>query len=474
MKKYVEFQIFLGVFLVIFLAGSLSAQSTFYKKYNYSGDDFGHFVIETSDGGYAIIGSTNSLGAGNYDVWLLKTDSAGDTLWTKTYGGSDNDEGYCLRQTNDNGFIIAGYKSVPNHYIDGWVFKTDANGNMEWEHVFGTESNGESASSLVSAGDDTFIVSGNLGSKSYVFKIDIEGNILWEQSYFPNQSSSTTSICQINDSTFTVVGNFQMYSAGAWYPNLFTIDSEGNLGYQITYTFLGAGNFNFVTNTIDGGMIFGGAENGENVVYKNSITGIEEWSYRYYQEVWYQGSTSAVQTSDNNMVITDNTYNASLRKLNITTGDTLWTRTSPFNTDYPKYTNLTTTGDGGLIITGYTSDHDLILVKTMQNGSMEGIEDYANNKKSITLNQNFPNPFSEQTELCFYVSKHESIELYITDVNAKRINTIIKKTLAPGEYKYTWNGDNLNEMACPSGIYYAILKTKNGIIETRKLIKTVK
>ena len=474
MKKHVEFQFFLGVFLVIFFAGSLSAQSTFYKKYDYSGDDFGHFVIETSDGGYAIIGTTNSLGAGNYDVWLLKTDGAGDTLWTKTYGGPDNDEGYCLRQTHDNGFIIAAYKSVPNHYTDGWVFKTDASGNIEWEYTFGTNSNGESASSLVPIGDNAFLVSGNVNSKSYVFKIDVEGNILWEQSYFPNQSSSTTSICQISDSSFAVVGSFQTFGGGGWYPNLFTIDSEGNLGYQLTYTFLGTGGFNFITHTTDGGMIFGGNENGENVVYKNSLTGVEEWSCRYYQEVWYQGVTSAVQTFDNNIIITDNTYDASLRKLNITTGDTLWTRTSSFNNDNPRYTNLTTTGDGGLIITGFTSAHDLILVKTMQNGSMEGIEDYANNKKSITLNQNFPNPFSEQTELSFYVSKHESVDLYITDINAKRVNTIIKKSLVSGEYEYTWDGTDMNGMNCPSGVYYAILKTKSGIMETRKIIKTVK
>jgi len=475
MKKHLEFRTFLGLFLFLFLAGTLSAQSTFYKKFDYAGYEWGNFVIETSDGGYAIVGMTTSLGAGNYDVWLLKTDANGDTLWTKTYGGPDRDEGFCLRETSDNGFIVAGYRSIPDKSKDGWVFKTDANGNIDWEYSFGTWLNDEWASSIVSAGNNTFIVSGRLSTTSYVFKIDEAGNVLWQQSYFPNHGSSANSICRLNNNTYAVVGGFQIYLAGGWYPNLFTIDSIGNLGYQLTYSLLGQGGFGFIINTTDGGMVFGGGENGENVVYKNSLTGVEEWSYRYYQEVYYQGVTSAVQTSDNNIIITDNTSFASMRKLNITTGDTLWTRTSSFNTEHPKYNNLTTTGDGGLIITGYNFyDNDLILVKTNQNGSMTGIEDYGNIQKSITLNQNFPNPFSEQTELSFYVSKHESVELYITDINAKRVNTIIKKTLAPGEYKYTWKGNNINGMYCPSGIYYAILKTKNGIIETRKLIKIVK
>jgi hypothetical protein len=475
MKKYLEFRFFLGVISFLFLAGSLSAQSTFYKKYQHEVKQWGNCVIETSDGGYAVVGVTTSTDyVYQADVWLLKTDSSGDTLWTKTFGASDQDEGFCLIETSDHGFIIAATKAIPQHYNDGWVFKTDANGNMEWEHLFGTGLNGESASSIVPAGENTFLISGNLESKSYVFKIDIEGNILWEQSYFPNQNSSTTSICRLNNNTFAVVGSFQMYSGGGWYPNLFTIDSTGNLGYQLTYSLLGEGGFNFIINTIDGGMIFGGAENGENVVYKNSLTGVEEWSYRYYQEEWNQGVRSAVQTSDNNIVITDNTFYASMRKLNITSGDTLWTRTSSFNDEYPIYTNLTTTSDNGIIITGYNGDNDLVLVKTMENGSVSGVENHNSIQKSITLNQNFPNPFNERTELSFHLSKYESVELYITDMNSKRIRTIIKKSLAPGEYKFIWEGDSVNGMDCPSGIYYAVLRTNNGITKTRKMIKILK
>ncbi|VAW23752.1 hypothetical protein MNBD_BACTEROID01-509 [hydrothermal vent metagenome] len=470
MKKQLKFRNLFGTFLFLFLAGSLSAQSTFYKKYDYAGDDFGNFVIETSDGGYAIIGTTNSLGAGNYDIWLLKTDSSGDTLWTKTYGGPDNDEGYCLRETNDNGFIIAGYKTVPGHYRDGWIIKTDATGNIDWDYTFGTELNGESATSLVKAENNSFIVSGNVNSKSYVFKIDDEGNVLWEQTYFTTQSSSANSICQTNDG-FAVAGSFQVYSAGGWYPNIFTIDSVGNLGYQLTYMNQGQGWFQFIIGTTDNGIVFGGEENGENVVYKlSAATGLEEWNYNY-ESVINTWTKSATETPDNNIVITDNSWDASLRKLNTTTGDTLWTRTSEFFPDYPKYTELTTTSDNGLIITGYTSNHGVVLVKTMQNGSMTGIESQNNIQKSISLNQNFPNPFSEQTELSFQLSNHESIELYITDINNKRIRTLFNNLLAPGEYKYTWDGNNAFGSTCPSGIYYAILKTKNGIAETRKMIK---
>ncbi|OYT14839.1 MAG: hypothetical protein B7C24_16195 [Bacteroidetes bacterium 4572_77] len=61
--------------------------------------------------------------------------------------------------------------------------------------------------------------------------------------------------------------------------------------------------------------------------------------------------------------------------------------------------------------------------------------------------------------------------MFITDLNNKRIKTLLKKPLAPGVYNYIWDGNNANGVACPSGIYYAILKTKNGITETQKVIK---
>ncbi len=309
-------------------------------------------------------------------------------MWTSTYGGPDNDEGYCLRETSDNGFIIAAYKTVPQQYTDGWVFKTDATGNIEWEHTFGTELNGESASSLVPADDNAFLVSGNAGSKSYVFKIDADGNVIWEQTYFSNNNSSTSSICSTSDNGFAVAGSFQMSSAGSWYPNIFKIDGEGTLIYQLTYMIgVDNGHFQFIIETSDEGLVYGGSKNEENVVYKIQQSGLEEWNY-YFPSQNMTYASSAVETSDGNLVVTDNSWYASLRKLDAT-GDTLWTRTSTFNNDYPKYTNLTTTSDNGLIITGYTENHGLILVKTFENGSMSGIDNQISKHNSAFLNQSY-------------------------------------------------------------------------------------
>ncbi len=95
-------------------------------------EDHARDIVQTPDGGFAITGFTCSSGGGKADVWLIRTDKDGNHLWTRTYGGKERDEGYALRQAGDGGFIIAGYtESFDEGQGDAWVIKTDANGYAE-------------------------------------------------------------------------------------------------------------------------------------------------------------------------------------------------------------------------------------------------------------------------------------------------------------------------------------------------------
>jgi len=220
-------------------------------------------------------------------------------------------------------------------------------------------------------------------------------------------------------------------------------------------------------------MVFGGIESGENVVYKILSNGIDEWDYQYNGE-YNTMARAATETSDANIVITDNSFYGSLQKLNNSTGDTIWTETSNYNNEYPRYTNLKTTSDNALIITGYTDGDDLILVKALENGSLAGINDHNNIQNSVFLDQNYPNPLCDQTYFNFSMANDESLELYITDENGKRIRTIFNKSFSARENTCNWDGNNYEGVECPSGIYYAVLKTNKGIVLTRKLIKQKK
>jgi hypothetical protein len=122
--------------------------------------DVGNSVQQTTDGGYIITGRTGSYGPGDKDVYLIKTDGNGDSLWTKTFGGSAFDLGTSVKQTSDGGYIISGgTNSFGNGERDVYLIKTDGNGTELWNKTFGGSSV-DIANSLQLTSDGGYIIIG--------------------------------------------------------------------------------------------------------------------------------------------------------------------------------------------------------------------------------------------------------------------------------------------------------------------------
>jgi len=117
-------------------------------------------IIETSDGGYLIPGTTSSFGNGGYDGWLIKIDSKGNVLWSKTFGGVYSDKFVDAVETYDGGYVIAGItNSFGDEDYDGWLIKTDSEGNVLWSLTFGGRGE-DYLSSVVTTRDGGYAVAG--------------------------------------------------------------------------------------------------------------------------------------------------------------------------------------------------------------------------------------------------------------------------------------------------------------------------
>ena len=144
--------------------------------------DVGLSANQLNDGGYIVTGFTESLGSDAKDVWLYKTDMQGNALTIELFGGSGDEIGKSVRQRNDGGYIVAGFtESFGNGGNDIWLIKTDSDCNQEWSRTFGG-SNNDYGESVRQTDDGGYIVTGwtnSSGSGGYDFwliKTDPDGN----------------------------------------------------------------------------------------------------------------------------------------------------------------------------------------------------------------------------------------------------------------------------------------------------------
>jgi hypothetical protein len=146
-------------------------------------DDWSYCLIQTSDGGYAIAGATNSFGAGYTDVYVVKLDAKGNLQWTKTIGGKKEDVGNSLIQTSDGGYAIAGATNpFGAEYTDVYVVKLDANGKPQWTKTIGAKNENLIKSSIIQTPDGSYVIAGTTrsfgagGADVYVVKLDKNGD----------------------------------------------------------------------------------------------------------------------------------------------------------------------------------------------------------------------------------------------------------------------------------------------------------
>ena len=179
----------------VYAQQSTSSQTQWFKTIGIYDEELVNALIPTSDGGYAVAGLASSLAlsaAANQSVsyfWLIKLDSSGDIQWSNIYPQAGNDAvAYSVVQTSDGGYALTGTSFLSSGTVQVWLLKTDSNGNLQWNKTVDTGYTNNFVTSLLQTKGGDYILagsgsSGTTGNTGWLIETDSNGNLLWKQTY---------------------------------------------------------------------------------------------------------------------------------------------------------------------------------------------------------------------------------------------------------------------------------------------------
>jgi len=291
------------------------------KTFGGTDEDWGACLQRTADGGYVLVGTTRSLGAGEEDVYLVKTDGSGELEWSSTFGGVEGDEGYCVQCTSDGGYIVSGLSHSFSEWSEIYLIKTNGGGLEQWSKTFGG-SFGDCGYCVRQTDDDGYVVAGlsqsetgsvpsNIVDDAYLLKTDADGIEEWSNRFGREYPDAGTCVELTADGGYILAGYTRSYGAGDFNGWLIKTDAEGNEQWNRPYGENTWDRFEGVQQTPDGGFILVGMSRswgpeGQAWLVKTDSVGDEEWS-KFFVGNGDDWGLSVQQTSDEGYILAGKT-----------------------------------------------------------------------------------------------------------------------------------------------------------------------
>ena len=420
-------------FFCFFLVVITKSQSVIFQQiYQCQVDQSAREAIEISNGGYMIIGM-NEKSFGDTDVYIMKTNPIGDTIWTKSFGGTSSEYPNMIIETSNGNFLIVGYTlSYGSGSNDVWLLCIDINGNLIWSKTYGGTGDDE-GKDIIATADGNYMITGrsnspgNQGYDAFLIKIDLNGNIIWQNNYGGNQYETSRSVKQCSDGGYVFTGQTLSYGSGNGDVYMTKTDASGNLIWSKTF----GGNLiddgNVIIENSDGSFMIAAETNsygsGDMDVWilKTDNNGNVIWQ-QTYGGTDKDVSKSMRMTSDGGYIIgaisrSFGWINPDMWLVKIdANGAVQWT--SNFGSwDHEHCYSARQVTDGGFIAVGHTKSYGpvskIMFIKLDQFGTTDNQQTLS---EKISLNF-FPNPV--KNELNFYwPNKNEAeveTEIYTND-----------------------------------------------------------
>ncbi len=437
---------------------SSSGEVVWKKVFGWDYHDWAHYVTQTKDNGYAVLGYSD---LGNYyvdyDITLVKTDSVGNIIWTKAYALNGDEYAFEFKETEDGEFVIAGYTKTQNIFL----IKTTSEGTVRWAKQFmGVQDC--YAYSLNSCSDGGFIIGGQVGSTNsdaILIRTDSDGNIKWARKYAGNGSESFSDVKEIANKEFLASGNTN--SIGDYSVNILIIktDSIGqsvcpsntiNLSAQqfspTAYQF-----FNF--HTLSGGDPYDWnytVKNPTPTIYSSCIVPVELLLFDYFinknnvELCW----STATELNNQRFEIYRNDMLVGFKEGHGTT----ITRHDYSFSDTPPQT-------GKYIYKIVQIDYD------GSKNEVGKVEIFFNQIPiKYELSQNYPNPFNPATTINFALPQTSEVVLKVYDLLGREMETLVNEEKEAGYHEVVFDGSRFS-----SGTYIYTLRTNN-FSESKKLL----
>ncbi len=452
------------------------------NSYGDSIDECGEDVLQTSDGGYIAAGWTYSRSFHRREIYIVKTDFRGNMLWSKRYGGHENEntEAHCISRTSDGCYVVCGkYTVTPRVFSKIWLLKINDNGDTLWTQMYGYAglNDGHSAletndGGLIILGYTTYNLPTN-NSNIYLIKTDSIGDTLWTRQYRYFQINEGTSILQTAEGDFVLTGTVgpddyymkallqKTNSMGdTLWTNSFHLDNDGNFGLC-------------VRETLDGGYAIAGYSewmlgwNSTMYLIRTDSAGDSLWTRRVGDV--YSKAFSLQPSDDGGFVLCGVlVYHGVYIVKTDGFGNMLWSNIY-FNAVENIGYSIKKTRDNGYIITGRAyidslQNTDLVLIKIDSAGNEVGNQSSPQPPLEFTLHPPYPNPFNPSTAISFKLQAASRIKLAVYDITGKEVARLAEGIYPAGAHRRAFDATGLS-----SGIYFARLQAGD-FTQTKKIV----
>jgi hypothetical protein len=479
------------VYNVYLVKADASGNLEWTRNFGGNSNESGYSLQQTADGGYIIVGYTQSYGAGQADVYLIKTDVSGITQWTHTYGGTSNDYGYSVQQTSDGGYVIAGQTySYGLGESDVWLIRTDALGNQLWTHYYGGLEP-EIGRAVRQTADGGYIIAGS--TKSYgagaydvfLVKTDDLGNQQWTQTFGGSNYDMGYSVQLTQDGGYIVAGDSASYGTGICDAYLIKTNASGNQEWSQTFGGSDSDYGRSCQQTSDDGYILAGYTNsygaGDYDVYlirlEAEITDLSVTltphdppiqipagggSFQYDLAIENTTAEAIVADAWIEVILPGGPVIPLIVRLDLTfPADTTITRPDlmqnvPAGAPPGMYTYTCSVGEA----MGAVIDSDQFIfeklaagegLSTVNGWNLSGWEDeaiLAFPPAEFTLHGAYPNPFNPTTTIGFSLPEVSQVNLAVYGLSGRLVATLVDGWRDAGVHEVTFDGSGLT-----SGVY---------------------